>query len=85
GFYQHFAEQAKTLGLDLVAAEAFTADSKTDFSVQLQKAKDAGAELVFLPIYYQEASLILAHGRKPQCHTRRTGDFIPICRLGRSC
>ena len=24
-------------------------------------------------------------GRKPQCHTRRTGDFIPICRLGRSC
>ena len=35
-------------------------DSKTDFSVQLQKAKDAGAELVFLPIYYTEASLILS-------------------------
>ncbi|MBQ3786624.1 MAG: ABC transporter substrate-binding protein, partial [Lachnospiraceae bacterium] len=40
-------------------AEAFTADSKTDFSVQIQKAQDAGAELVFLPIYYTEASLIL--------------------------
>ena len=48
----------------IVAAEAFTADSKTDFSVQLQKAKDAGAELVFLPIYYQEASLILAQANK---------------------
>src|SRR5699024_7897051 len=47
-----------------VSAEAFTADSKTDFSVQLQKAKDEGAELVFLPIYYQEASLILAQADK---------------------
>ena len=37
---------------------------KTDFSVQIQKAKDAGAELVFLPIYYQEASLILAQANK---------------------
>jgi len=32
--------------------------------VQIQKAKDAGAELVFLPIYYQEASLILAQADK---------------------
>ena len=38
---------------------SFTDDSKTDFSVQLQLAKDAGADLVFLPIYYTEASLIL--------------------------
>jgi branched-chain amino acid transport system substrate-binding protein len=27
--------------------------------VQIQKAKDSGAELVFLPIYYTEATLIL--------------------------
>ena len=46
-------------GLEIVASEAFTADSNTDFSVQLDKAKEAGAELVFLPIYYQEASIIL--------------------------
>lgn len=46
-------------GLDIVAAEAFTADSNKDFSTQLQKAKDAGADLVFLPIYYTEASIIL--------------------------
>ena len=46
-------------GLEVVAEEAFTADSKTDFSTQLQKAQSAGAELVFLPIYYTEASIIL--------------------------
>ena len=59
GIYQNFATEAQARGLDVVAAEAFTADSKTDFSVQLQKAKSSGADLVFLPIYYQEASLIL--------------------------
>ena len=59
GIYQAFAKEAETEGLEIVAAEAFTAESKTDFSVQLQKAKDAGAELVFLPFYYSEASLVL--------------------------
>ncbi|MCR4706268.1 MAG: ABC transporter substrate-binding protein [Lachnospiraceae bacterium] len=59
GIYQKFAENAPSQGLEVVSAEAFTADNATDFSVQLQKAKDAGAELVFLPIYYTEASIIL--------------------------
>ena len=60
GIYEKFAAESENQGIEIVAAEAFTADSKTDFSVQLQKAKDAGAELVFLPIYYTEASLILS-------------------------
>lgn len=64
GIYQKFAEEAQNKGLEVVAAEAFTADQNKDFSVQIQKAKDAGAELVFLPIYYQEASLILAQAKK---------------------
>ena len=64
GIYQKFAEEAPNQGIEVVSAEAFTEDSKTDFSVQLQKAKEAGAELVFLPIYYQEASLILAQANK---------------------
>ncbi len=63
GIYETFTKESKDQSLDIVAAEAFTADSKTDFSVQLQKAKEAGAELVFLPIYYQEASLILAQAK----------------------
>ena len=60
GIYQSFAADAASFGVEIVAAEAFTADNKTDFTIQLQKAKDAGAELVFLPIYYSEAALILS-------------------------
>ncbi len=59
GIYEKFAAEAKSQNLEIVSAEAFTSESNKDFSVQLQKAKDAGAELVFLPIYYSEASLIL--------------------------
>lgn len=64
GIYANFAAEAENQPFKIVAAEAFTADSKTDFTVQLQKAKDAGAEMVFLPIYYQEASLILTQADK---------------------
>ncbi len=60
GIYEKFTSEAANQPFEIVSAEAFTADNKTDFSVQLQKAKDAGAELVFLPIYYTEASLILS-------------------------
>ena len=59
GIYEKVAAEAANQGLEIVDAEAFTADSNKDFSTQLQKAKDAGADLVFLPIYYTEASLIL--------------------------
>lgn len=59
GIYESFTKEAANQSFEIVAAEAFTADSKTDFTVQLQKAKDAGADLVFLPIYYQESALIL--------------------------
>lgn len=60
GIYETFISEAAVQGLEIVAAEAFQGDDATDFTVQVQKAKDAGAELVFLPIYYQAASLILA-------------------------
>ena len=59
GICESFKAEAGKQGVEVVATEAFTADSKTDFKVQLQKAKDSNAELLFLPIYYQEASLIL--------------------------
>ena len=64
GIYETFAAEAKNQPFELLPAEAFTADNNTDFSVQVQKAKDAGADLVFLPIYYQEASLILNEADK---------------------
>lgn len=59
GIYATFAAEAENQGLEIVSAEAFTADSNKDFTTQLQKAKDAGAELVFLPFYYTEAALVL--------------------------
>ena len=59
GIYQSFLTEAADLGLEVVAEEAFTNDSATDFSVQLNSARDAGADLVFLPIYYTPISLIL--------------------------
>ena len=60
GIYAKFKEEAANQPFDIVAEGSFTADNKTDFSVQLQQAKDADADLVFLPIYYSEAALILA-------------------------
>ena len=73
GIYEKFAEEAANQSLEIVAAEAFTADSNKDFSTQLQKAKDAGAELVFLPIYYTEASLILQQADKAGFETQFFG------------
>lgn len=59
GIYGKFKEEAAVQGLEIVSETAFTADSNTDFSVQLQAAKDAGADLLFLPFYYQQASIVL--------------------------
>lgn len=60
GIASAFESEAQAKGLEIVSKEAFTGESNTDFSVQLQKAKDAGAELLFLPIYYTQTALILA-------------------------
>ena len=60
GVFEKFVEAAKSQDFEIVSTQSFTKDTKTDFSVQVQSCKDAGADLVFLPIYYTEASLILA-------------------------
>ena len=69
GIYNTFKAEAAEKGLDIVTEQSFTKDSKTDFSAQITAAKSAEAELLFLPIYYQEASLILA-----QC---KSADYSP--------
>ncbi|MEE8810090.1 ABC transporter substrate-binding protein [Lactimicrobium sp.] len=58
GLYTKFKEEASAKGLNIVDEEAFQ-DGTTDFSVYVQKAQAAGADIVFLPIYYQPASQIL--------------------------
>ncbi len=59
GIYNSFAAKAAELGLNIVSTTTFTTDSQTDSSVQIAAAKDAGADLIFLPMYYDAASLIL--------------------------
>lgn len=59
GIAQGFISQAAEVGLEVVAEQTFPDDTNTDFTVQLNAAKDGGAELVFMPIYYTPASLIL--------------------------
>ena len=58
GIYQTFSEKAPEVGLEVVSVTTFT-DDTTDFTVQVDAAQNAGAELVFLPIYYTPASMIL--------------------------
>lgn len=69
GIYENFVKEAANQPFEIVTEQAFGADNKTDFTVQLQEAIDAGADMVFMPIYYQEASLILTQanskGYKP--------------------
>lgn len=58
GIYQTFVEQAASKSFEIVSTTTFTDETATDFSAQIADAKDKGADLVFLPIYYQPASLI---------------------------
>ena len=59
GIYDTFMVEAAKVGLEVVSDTTFTSDSQTDFSVQLLDAQNNGADLVYLPMYYEAASLIL--------------------------
>ena len=73
---QYIAENklAKKIGIIYDSSDVYSSGIEekfeADFGTQLQKAKDAGADLLFLPIYYQEASIILKQadtmGYKPK-------------------
>ena len=60
GIRDTFVEKAPSLGLEVVSETTFADGNDNDFSVQISDAQSKGAELVFLPMYYQPASLILA-------------------------
>ena len=69
GIYNKFMAEAEIQGLNVVSVTTFTDDTASDFSVQLGEAKNAGADMLFLPIYYTPVSLILSQangmGYKP--------------------
>ena len=68
GIHDTFISEAAAKGLEVVYEGGFV-DGTADFSVYLTAAKDAGADMLFLPIYYQPASVILTQadqmGYKP--------------------
>ena len=64
GILETFLDEADVAGLEVVCTESFTADTKADLSTQVTKCKEAGADLVFLPIYYAEASAILSYANQ---------------------
>ncbi len=63
GIYEAFAAEAPNQGLEVVSVSTFADDKNPDFSVQVRDAQSAGAELVFLPIYYTPASNILKQAK----------------------
>ena len=69
GIRDNFKAEADARGMNIVYEGTFTTASQTDFNVQLAAAQSAGADLLFLPIYYTPASAILTQantlGYKP--------------------
>ena len=63
GIHDTFTAKAAELGLEIVSDTTFADGNDTDFSVQLADAQTKGADLVFLPMYYQPASLIFAQAK----------------------
>lgn len=64
GLYEGFMDKAGELGLNIVCETSFTKDTKSDLSTQVTMCKDAGADLMFLPFYYSEASQVLTYANK---------------------
>jgi len=58
GIRDAFLDTAEERGLEIVSESEFN-EGDADFTVQVNDAKNAGADLVFLPIYYGPASMIL--------------------------
>lgn len=63
GIYNAFQAEADSIGLEVVEVQTFPDDTNADFNVQLNAVKDAGADLVFMPIYYTPASNILSQAK----------------------
>ena len=68
GFENEMKAQGKT---DAYIAKSFSNTTKTNFQGQVSELKSAGCDVIFLPIYYQEASLIIAEAEKQSF----AGDF----------
>ena len=63
GIRDTFVAEAAAKGITVAYEGTFTDATATDFSVQVTAAKAANAEVVFLPMYYEPASIILKQAK----------------------
>ena len=63
GLVETFTAQAAQRGLTIVTQQAFTEGTKTDFSTQINAIRNSGCDLVFIPIYAEEASTFLTQAK----------------------
>lgn len=73
GIYETFAAELQAKNVEPATVQTFTDESSTDFSVALQKIKESGAELVFLPIYYEAAAMILQQAKSANLNVKFFG------------
>ncbi len=63
GVRDAFTAEAKAKGLNVVYEGSFTTDTSSNFEVQLTAARSAGVDLMFIPIYFQPASVVLSQAK----------------------
>lgn len=59
GLYNAFEAEAAERGITIKEVQTFTDETKTDFTTQINAIKASGVDLVFIPIYYNEAATFL--------------------------
>ncbi len=59
GIYEKFVSEAKAKGINIVYTGTFEEANKTEFSSQLTAAKQANADLLFLPIYCESIAPLM--------------------------
>lgn len=63
GLYKAFEEECAARNIEIVEVQTFTDGTKTDFSTQINAIKDAGVNVVFIPIYAAEASTFVTQAQ----------------------
>lgn len=63
GIKKSFETAAAELGLDVAEVTSFDANT-ADYKTQLQQCKDAGCDLVFMPIYAAQAVTVLSNANE---------------------
>lgn len=63
GLAENFQEQFRKNGGQIVAEESFAKEDQ-DFRATLTRLRDSGADLIYLPAYYEKAGMIIKQARE---------------------